>query len=1354
MLRYKLITGFLHSSNSLKEISYLDNLNNKTHKKNIGGKFNIEVDEGTLESTDQVILHKELFWEATSSTRLIYCHNIDFVDFRFVMFDKRSEPFVVTIVNNSNEKLLLKWISDNLKVASNEKIIKSEEKIISKAEKIKKEKTLKNLKENKHSVQQFLHMSEIAKQMSVFTIYPEEIIVPKKGSYDFKVYFTPSKPEYYFYANLTCCGFILTSKIIANTGLDINNFNMNPNSPHNLKAVKQFISNSNSDNDKVSIDPPIPLKISVVGHSFPPSTQIYIPMAEVEPKELIFPYTTINQSQYLSFKIKNTTDTPLFFKFLTDPSNVFRLHPKSGLIDPKEFQLICAEFCPKDIKSYRFPLKIIFNHDVNNLYQFNLEGECVDPYLEVNEGIKEVYFAPSFTNISTKKNVNVLNKSPIKVNCIVNIIEIKQIKKKKKQSSLVEEMSKLDYSIEGNNLKQSFKSNIGGKKDIISKEISQNISMCQMDFDDEEVEEETYVNPANVKLEPSYFDLEGNQSRNIEITLTPLEKCNFVIKIQIITGRIYDPLCETMGIFNPGCLSNQKKQENLSGLSITQIDRREHIQNLLIVGSGADGVLKVDPLVLDFGTVKVGFQEKKTFSIYNTSLCNFYVQLQFQEENLDNIFSFDFKEGLIHSLCKKTISITYKPITRYNVDFNIIIYSVENIDQKSKTSIAKTEKACIVIKANGNYPLIKIVDVRNNLKSTTTLWKNFNCNEANEELSKELTEEEINFMNSEKANKKIQDFYDKLKCVKFNFGKHLLKKEKNSLHNHSKFEVYLTLKNEGGVDSEFFFKFPDDISIKREIWMDPDEPTSEGTKEYHVLKHKIFEIWPRKFKLKKYECCNIKFTYNIVEERDHYLRVIFQIVNGKPLVFELCAQTHLEREGILSINNPELDFGSIPMGNMIPMTSKIELHNIGGLRLKYALDESVVDEYNLQFEGFPIFKIENGEGNIGQDQSAYLVISFKPLTTMRYNLIVPIDYLDDVNQSHRKIMIKLSGTGYHPLETQYSIEEDNKNFLKDLIKLPKNIIFNNFDDKIIYKCGLSIDEINFGIVEDGKQSVQTFILFNYSSLDTLDFNIKNCGFCKDDEIKFYPESGKLEPNSHLIIKATLFCRSRMLTYIGEAQVEISWKKEEFKENFNSQITVEKQNLYLRIIKRAMIKDFITAEGKLDTVLPPNTCFVEHIINEFFKDIICNSTFDQHLTNNMDNQPLKLYHWTTNEPTHSHSEVRKEYIDNAIKKAKNNDISFGAPAYKKPQKQGGRDKTESKIEEESKDPDIEEKYTKELVSKFGYSSNEMEEKMLMVNEDTKKLVFDILENTVYNIIQEAVCGETDLSEPTKIIFIKR
>lgn len=65
-------------------------------------------------------------------------------------------------------------------------------------------------------------------------------------------------------------------------------------------------------------------------------------------------------------------------------------------------------------------------------------------------------------------------------------------------------------------------------------------------------------------------------------------------------------------------------------------------------------------------------------------------------------------------------------------------------------------KAQIRIKANGDYPLLKITDIRNSNIGVSKLWQSFKVDDANEELLKKLTEEEINFINNEKTNNKLQ----------------------------------------------------------------------------------------------------------------------------------------------------------------------------------------------------------------------------------------------------------------------------------------------------------------------------------------------------------------------------------------------------------------------------------------------------------------------------------------------------------------------------------------------------------------------------------------------------------------------
>lgn len=74
--------------------------------------------------------------------------------------------------------------------------------------------------------------------------------------------------------------------------------------------------------------------------------------------------------------------------------------------------------------------------------------------------------------------------------------------------------------------------------------------------------------------------------------------------------------------------------------------------------------------------------------------------------------------------------------------------------------------------------------------------------------------------------------------------------------------------------------------------------------------------------------------------------------------------------------------------------------------------------------------------------------------------------------------------------------------------------------------------------------------------------------------------------------------------------------------------------------------------------------------------------------------------------------------------------------------------------EKEEAKIEDKYLNELIDKFKYTIPEVNQKILLVNEDSRNLIGSILENTIYNIISEAVYGEADLSEKTKIYFYKR
>jgi hypothetical protein len=226
-------------------------------------------------------------------------------------------------------------------------------------------------------------------------------------------------------------------------------------------------------------------------------------------------------------------------------------------------------------------------------------------------------------------------------------------------------------------------------------------------------------------------------------------------------------------------------------------------------------------------------------------------------------------------------------------------------------------------------------------------------------------------------------------------------------------------------------------------------------------------------------------------------------------------------------------------------------------------------------------------------------------------------------------------------------------------------------------------------------------------------------------------------------------------------------------------TIEKENLYIRILKKSLIKEI---PGRIEQTSNPNSSFIECILHDCFKEILCNQGFDSVLSERLDNQPLGLYQWTNNVPYVSHDDVRSKIMSNYLNKAMSNTVELSGSSFvnkrtmlaqqrssssqqsnhskthKTPMERGENTNTNQNIgKEEFTDQEenkIEDKYMHELIEKQGYTNPEVNEKLLLVNEDSKNLIFNILENTIYNIISEAVYGETDLTEKTRIYFLKK
>ena len=240
---------------------------------------------------------------------------------------------------------------------------------------------------------------------------------------------------------------------------------------------------------------------------------------------------------------------------------------------------------------------------------------------------------------------------------------------------------------------------------------------------------------------------------------------------------------------------------------------------------------------------------------------------------------------------------------------------------------------------------------------------------------------------------------------------------------------------------------------------------------------------------------------------------------------------------------------------MMPVICPLEIKNVGGIKLRYRVIDEEIKKFNTQNDDFPVFKLENIEGPLSPGETAYIIGSFRPLTNKHYQVEVPIEYTDGNNGTQEDIII-LTGNGYNPRNV--SVPEIESKYMN----MPTSLVHNNFEGNLIQKCGVSLEELDFGLMDHMMTSSEIFILYNYSRSEYFNFEFFIPGFNMTDDLTLEPIKGKLEPNSHLIIKAKLSTGNTLSNYCGEIECVVSWILQGDTKNVS-----ERESLYIRVNKR-------------------------------------------------------------------------------------------------------------------------------------------------------------------------------------------
>ena len=283
-----------------------------------------------------------------------------------------------------------------------------------------------------------------------------------------------------------------------------------------------------------------------------------------------------------------------------------------------------------------------------------------------------------------------------------------------------------------------------------------------------------------------------NQSSFVTCSLMPLKKAKYHMKVPIeVYGESSDQVVDT--------------------------------QSLEVYGEGGDGTLVVKPENLDFGIIKVNFYKMQKITIFNHSHVTFYLNLEIKPENdekkideatkrsISNCFQLDFSEGIITGHSRIEVSVTFKPIEVCDLNVKLVCVAREKPPLgviAPPTDIGPSEKCFVSMKAKGSFPILKIVDVRNEDLSVSTLWDFFKLDRINRDLLDTTYSgkpESKDFEDLASTTEK-DDVIDK-NYFEWNFG---------YLQNRSIIEprrIILTIQNFGGTDLDWKFKFPNDNQV-------------------------------------------------------------------------------------------------------------------------------------------------------------------------------------------------------------------------------------------------------------------------------------------------------------------------------------------------------------------------------------------------------------------------------------------------------------------------------------------------------------------------------------------------------------
>lgn len=890
--------------------------------------------------------------------------------------------------------------------------------------------------------------SEDGDEQADFSVFPEtqEIAAGRTGP--FKVSFRPSQDNFYYCSELECYCYYKTQR--------------------NFRLV----------NDE-SFTPPWCLTLRAIGHTFAASNEQFIPDIKFHTRRLNFPACHLGDSVFLTTRITNNGNTPALFRFKPDPANVFDVRPTGGLIDKGKFQLVSFRFRPKEVIHYFTQLECVMNN--THVVKLPTTGISCMPRVKFDNGQSVLFFKPTCLGIVSKRIVTLRNSTRIPVRF---------------RWALPSRLRKviLPSPMEGF---------IRGNETV---DITFNFAPRM---------EKLY----RFKLHCFFFTSETDPlaTRNCDLPVPDgmrqrLVRQNRLLSISILgegtSGAIsFSPQVmdfKTLLLGTKGTMSLEIKNNSDCNLKFgLEVVKKSEVH---LLDEDNDGVVEADEL-------------------------DKYQAARADDVGANPEIVFDFAKGVLPARASKNILVTFCPAFPGKQDFRV--FWELDADNGYGNAIKNTELGSSVkgdplfceIIGEAGYPTLQFTDVRSNDGlGPDWLWEQFNLNALNTSLARPLTKKDIKYNNTEGMNQdpSCLDTYD------FNFTPRAI----NSETMVATFEI----KNVGALPVDFFFKLPNDLDVEIENWADAGEPSAEQTRITGILSNGLFKIHPRRGRLAQHESQQIRIDYNYIITdpvlgEEHVMPAILQLKKGKQVRIMLRGRTLESDQTHLRVLKNVFEH-EMPIGQPVAPEFPLRIFNPSSVSLAYEVDMNALTNLKKDNYGCDVIKCENPKGVLESGQIAAINWKFKPLEAKTYNISSTVSYFPPGRLTRPRQLAKMKVPLQVTCHGTHHVKGTKK--AKSKIKKPKTSLPTTQKVMIPGQTAkLSHDHIDFGDIPQDAKTHRLVVLRGLGASATRYQWDDQHPLILSKRLKIYPMSGTVKAGSHVVLRISLKANTMPSTVASE-----------------------------------------------------------------------------------------------------------------------------------------------------------------------------------------------------------------------------